>query len=133
MPINALSFDSHDKAISPGGDRELVFRNQILTYLDYIKTNPMFRDNPQYQRQQFKIVYEEIMDKLAQKTFGEFSNITKAREFYENGLNQGTLKHFNMLEDYGFNISFESVYRKSISKNNKFSDDADEAFDRFIA
>lgn len=91
-----------------GASRATVFQNQIIDYFKEVRDNPTFRNNPEYQRKQFTIIYAELMNKLTEKTF------PIEEEYYNVGKNTDTLKHFSMLENQlGFDCSYEHMMIKN--------------------
>ncbi len=87
-------------------DREKVLNEQILGFLRFLRDNETFNypENKEYQKKQYIISYLEIRSKILEKVPNDFT-----KEIYETNVKKGRLKHFLLLEQHGFDISYESV------------------------
>ena len=103
--LSAMSFDPLTKELS-GKDREQVFRSQIIGFLDKLRNNPTYQNNPELQKKQFEITYKEIMKKLKQKMF------PMTREHYEDSMRSKTFEFLTYLEPYGFDISYDALSKE---------------------
>ena len=119
-PLSALGF-KENTGVMDGSDREKVFSNQILAYLDFIKNNPTFQRNPEYQKKQFIISIREIWKKLREKMN------PVSREQFEKGIHTDSYKPFHMLKAYGLDLTTYDMLNKDPNDI-----DAEIAYQRFI-
>lgn len=134
--LSSIALDSQTKAMS-WGVREGILRPQVLGFLRYIRDNEFFNrpENKEYQKAQFKLTYMELMDKLIEKAFPMDPTIFQQR------LASGWLSYFEMLKEFGIDISYESLSRKSSKewfeykgrRYKNFKDDGDVMFETFMA
>lgn len=120
MHLSALGFKELTGSMS-GADRVDVFQAQILAYLDFIKNNPTFQRNPEYQKTQFMLSIQEIWKKFREK----MSPVS--REQFEKGINTDSYKPFHMLKAYGLDLTTYDMLNKEPNDI-----DAEIAYQRFI-
>lgn len=68
LPLDALEIDKVKKDMS-GASRQAALQVQVIEYFKVIRDNDTFQANPEYQKEQFKISYNEMMKKLLEKTW----------------------------------------------------------------
>lgn len=101
LPLDALEIDKVKKDMS-GASRNAALQLQVIEYFKVIRDNDTFQANPVYQKEQFKISYNEMMKKLMEKTW----EIT--REQFEGG-KHSDLKHFGIIEkQLGIKMDFDT-------------------------
>lgn len=101
--LGAIGYDNLTKAMS-SGDRKLVWDMVIIPYLKYLRDDPLYKSNPEFQKKQFEIVYKEIMSKFSDKMNG----IEKDR--FEGFRKNGSYKHLNSLRQVGLEPSYEELF-----------------------
>lgn len=127
LALPLAPMDIKDDYSMSGRYREDIFRPQVLGYLDQIRNNPGFVNNPDFQKEQLRISYKEIMYKLHEKTFPYYEGASmtdeERRETYAKTMDT-RLKHLKMLTKYGFDVSYDTM------KDQK---NIDAAFERVYA
>lgn len=103
--LSSLSFDSHTQEMN-GVDRNGIWWAIILDYLKkYLRDGETFNANPDFQKEQYLILYKEIMSKLSEK----MSKVSK--EDFDNRLANGGFKHISMLSStIGKKIEYEFLF-----------------------
>lgn len=64
--LGEISFDGTTGSLS-GGDRDNIFFPKVVDFLNVIRDNTSFKNNPNYQRKQFEMSFSEIWGKVAGK------------------------------------------------------------------
>lgn len=124
--LSAISFDNQTGIMS-GNDREPLWRGKILRYLDFLRDNETFRVNPEYQKQQYILLYIEIRKKLLEK----IPKMTE--EKYNEWLVGEKYKAIGFLEDYGFDVSYHSMTLSYSENAEQYKLDAEKAYHKFMA
>ena len=104
--LRAISIDGRTGSMD-ASDEENLWRGTILPYIRSIRTNPAFTEHPEYQREQLRIIYEEILSFLA----GKLTSHNK-RENFDTYI-RNSHQYFRDLKNLGFDTSFEAVFHKN--------------------
>lgn len=96
MQLNSRTGEMYQKK-----DQEL-WNQSIVPYLEALRTNANFRDNESYQKRQFLVVHDEIMN---------FLRSSIPQQTYKDALI--TQSYFRQLNALGFDVNYENVFQNT--------------------
>lgn len=109
MQLDTLEIDNVRASMS-GASRNTGLYRQIIDYFKMVRDNETFQQNPDYQKEQFKIIYSELIKKLIEKTFP----IDKDK--FDQG-KYSTLKHFGIIEsELGIKLTYDYLNQQNTNE-----------------
>lgn len=100
-----------------------IWRNQVYAYINSIRTNETFRENPEFQKEQYIILIKEVISALRENIRGAHHT----SELFENAKKDQDNAYLKDLEGLGVNISDYENF-----KGSDLDTMAEEAYWRFI-
>lgn len=107
--MSNISFDTNNGKMS-GETRGRLWTPIIIGFLKYLRDNPTFANNEALQREQFRVVFKDVMEKIIK----EQGTIDEKK--FNDGFRAGTYSHLNDLQRFGFDVDYNTLFHHTNAK-----------------